>query len=241
MEDGNVFLQSYIRKHNEKFKREAIDPTDAHIPLSPEDRIDKQIRWEVSRRLSATLVLHYNKIMFILEETPLTRKLAGSYVLVCEYPSGEVEIEHNGVTLPYRIFDKMRRIHQPEVVDSKRLSAALDLARKIQESSPHARKRNKDAPVRVDNVQSIFDPPEQKMNWSPSSIDPGGSTILRTVSRQRSFSYKSFRLVLNESEASRDAIGKKIEIKEHPDGRIEALYRGCALPFSWPAGFAWDE
>ena len=66
--------------------------------------------------------------MFILEPTPVAQGLARKKVDVCEYPDGRLEIRHEGEVLPYRVFDKMRRVNQAPVVDNKHLDAALALA-----------------------------------------------------------------------------------------------------------------
>jgi transposase len=238
MEEGNIFLQCYMTKHNARFAREPLDPLDAHTPLSDTDRIDKLIRYEVSRRLTASLVVHNNKVMFILEDTPLARKVAGSYVLVCEYPNGEVEIEFDGIPLPYRTFDKLRRVRQPEVVDSKRLGAALEFARMIQEANPHVTKRNNDAPVRIGGVKSVFDLGALEPRSVPAITKTHPDSVLRTVSKQRSFSYKGVRFVLDETELTRCLIGQSVEIKENPDGDFDVLYEGSALPYSWPSALS---
>lgn len=87
--------------------------------------------------------------MFILEPTPVALGLARKKVDVCEYPDGRLEIQHEGEALPYRIFDKMRRVNQASVVDNKHLDAALALAHAIQQVQPHHAKRNNHEPAQV--------------------------------------------------------------------------------------------
>ena len=61
--------------------------------------------------------------MFILEPTPVAQGLARKKGDVCEYPDGRLESQHEGEVLPYRVFDKMRRVNQAPVVDNKHLDA----------------------------------------------------------------------------------------------------------------------
>ena len=75
---------------------------------------------------------------------------------MCEYPDGRLEIQHEGTALPYRMFDKMRRVNQAAVVDNKHLDAALALARVIQQAQPHHAKRNNNEPARTAQPVGIF-------------------------------------------------------------------------------------
>src|SRR3546814_5261430 len=84
--------------------------------------------------------LHYNKALFILDPTEISRPLAGKRVDVCEYPDGRLEICHWGHVLPYRVFDKIRQVNQAAIVENKHLDAALAMAKAMQEMLPPARK-----------------------------------------------------------------------------------------------------
>jgi hypothetical protein len=94
--------------------------------------------------------------MFILEPSPASQALARKKVDVCEYPDGRLEIQHEGTALPYRMFDKMRRVNQAAVVDNKHLDAALALARTIQQVQPHHTKRNNNEPARTAQSAGVF-------------------------------------------------------------------------------------
>ena len=66
-----------------------------------------------------------NKVLFLLEPTEITRLLARQRVTVIDYPDGRLAIRHNGVDLPYRTYDKLRRVTHAAIVENKRLSEAL--------------------------------------------------------------------------------------------------------------------
>lgn len=156
IEQANTFLPSYMARHNQRFARPAVDPRDLHRPLAPHENIEAEMVWREQRTVTASLTLHYNKAMFILEPNPVSSALARKRVEVCEYPDGRVEIRHEGNALPYRVFDKMRRVNQTAIVDNKHLDAALEMARLIQEAAPHHRKRNNSEPARTSQSFGVF-------------------------------------------------------------------------------------
>lgn len=137
IEDANKFVSSYVQKHNLKFARPPFDPVDAHRPVSDDDHVDDVVRWEETRKVTKSLSVHYNKVMFILDDSPFARTAIGKLVTVCDFPDGRVEIQHEGVSLPYQTYDKLRRVSQAEVVGSKRLGAALETAKALQEAQGH--------------------------------------------------------------------------------------------------------
>jgi hypothetical protein len=156
IEQANAFLPSYMARHNQRFAKPAVDPRDLHRPLAPHENIEAEMVWREQRTVTASLTLHYNKAMFILEPNPVSSALARKRVEVCEYPDGRVEIRHEGNALPYRVFDKMRRVNQTAIVDNKHLDAALEMARLIQEAAPHHRKRNNSEPARTSQSFGVF-------------------------------------------------------------------------------------
>ena len=115
--------------------------------------------------------------MFILEPTPVAQGLARKKVDVCEYPDGRLEIQHEGEVLPYRVFDKMRRV-EVLVVDHRCLvHAALALAHAIQQVQPHHAKRNNNEPARTAQPGGVFK--------APSPVPPGPKLDRRKLGNQR--------------------------------------------------------
>lgn len=108
--------------------------------------------------MTAALTLHYNKALFILDPTEISRPLVGKRVEVCEYPDGRLEIRHGVHALPYRMFDKIGHVNQAAIVDNKHLDAALAMAKAMQELLP-PRKRNNNAPCRRSQGSHLFPSP----------------------------------------------------------------------------------
>ncbi len=152
VERANATLQDRLAKA-------PFDPRDLHRPLAIHENLEAEMVWREQRTVTGALTLHYNKAMFILEPSPVAQGLARKKVDVCEYPDGRLEIQHDGEVLPYRVFDKIRRVNQAPVVDNKHLDAALALAHAIQQVQPHHAKRNNNEPARTAQPASVFKAP----------------------------------------------------------------------------------
>jgi len=156
--EANAFLPGYMARHNQRFAKAPFDPRDLHRPLAPHDDLRRQLVWREWRTVTQALALHYNKAMFILEPTEISRPLAGKQVEVCEYPDGGLEIRHGEHALPYRMHDKIRQVNQAAIVENKHLDAALTMAKLMQEQLP-PRKRNNNEPKRRSQPTHLFPPP----------------------------------------------------------------------------------
>jgi hypothetical protein len=107
---------------------------EAHRPLQEsDDELDDIFARQKTRKVSKALTLQYDKVVYLIESSSSTNRLVGKNVMVYDYPDGTVSIKHCGNALPYKIFDKLRQVNQAEVVDNKRLGAALAVAKRSQE------------------------------------------------------------------------------------------------------------
>lgn len=156
--EANRFLADYMARHNQRFAKAPFDPRDLHRPLALHDDLRAEMVWREQRTVTGALTLHYNKMLFILEPTEISRPLAGKRVNVCEYPDGRLEIRHGDDVLPYRVFDKIRQVNQAAIVENKHLDAALAMAQAMQEMLP-PRKRNNNEPSRRAQPMHMFPGP----------------------------------------------------------------------------------
>ncbi|GAM01848.1 ISNCY family transposase [Sphingomonas parapaucimobilis] len=187
IEEANTFLPSYLLRHNAQFACPPADPRDAHRPLAAHENVEAEMVWRVERSVTGALALHYNKAMFILEPTPLARTLARKRVHVCEFPDGRIEVRHGEVVLPYRVYDKMQRVNQAEIVENKRLGAALAMAQALQSANPHHRQRNNNAPARSSQSVGVFATPRVVLDDGRLGNEPSkrrGRPPLPRVKRQ---------------------------------------------------------
>lgn len=104
--------------------------------------------------IAHSLTLLYDKVMFILEESEITKELPRKRMTVCDYPDGRLEIEYQGVVLPYRTFDKIREVNRAAIVENKRLGPVLEM---IAEKQKHRQvTRSKRTPKRRGQGKNIF-------------------------------------------------------------------------------------
>lgn len=155
---ANAFLPAFMAKHNDRFAVEPYNPKDLHRPLAMHEDLDATMVWREKRTVTSALTLHYNKMIFILEPNAISRELVRKQVSVCEFPDGRLEIRHEGTALPYRVFDKLRRVNQAAIVDNKHLSEVLAVAREMQALRAPG-KRNNDEPTRRAQPQHMFPTP----------------------------------------------------------------------------------
>jgi hypothetical protein len=122
---ANDFLGRFLFQYNSKFGKEPLDKVDSHRSISDNLNMNDAMAWKEERTVSNNLTLQYDKILFMLEPSPLTRPLARQRVTVIDYPDGTLAIKHCGMSLPYRIFDKLQKVDQAAIVENKRLGSVL--------------------------------------------------------------------------------------------------------------------
>jgi NADPH:quinone reductase-like Zn-dependent oxidoreductase len=101
--------------------------------------------------VTQNLTLHYDRMMLILEPTPLARGLVRKKVEVVNYPDGRFAVQFNGRSLPFRTFDKIRTVQPGAIVDNKRLSAVLAMVKARQAEYEPKRQRGHVARQRPPN------------------------------------------------------------------------------------------
>jgi transposase len=156
-EAGNAFLPGFMARHNARFAKPAAQAgVDAHRSLAAHDDLDTAFSWQEERRVSQRLTLQYDKMVFLLDPNETTRKVAGQRVRIFDYPDGRLAIRHQGLDLPYTIFDQVRQVEQGAVVEHKRLDAVLACIREQQLRHPERQRRS--GPRRRGQTDSLFGP-----------------------------------------------------------------------------------
>ena len=155
---ANAFLPAFMERHNARYAVEPFNAKDLHRPLAIHEDLETTMVWRQARTVSASLTLLYNNVIFILHPSELSHSAIRKQVMVSEYPDGRIEIRHQGALMPYRIFDKKRRVNQVAIVDAKHLTAALTMVREMQAQRPPP-KRNGRGPSRTALPASIFHAP----------------------------------------------------------------------------------
>ena len=129
---ANALMPSFIEAYNHKFAKVPRNPHDAHRPLRPEEDLDLILAWRELRKVSQNLLLHYERKLYVLVDTPDNRRLIGKYVEVFQYPDGRIEIRVAGRALPYSLYINSGTIEQGAIVENKRLGHALQVLQAAQ-------------------------------------------------------------------------------------------------------------
>lgn len=107
-------------------------PISSGRPLRPEEDLDLIFAWRELRKVSQNLLLHYERKLYVLVDTPDNRRLIGKYVEVFQYPDGRIEIRVAGRALPYSLYINSGLIDQGAIVENKRLGHALQVLQAAQ-------------------------------------------------------------------------------------------------------------
>jgi transposase len=128
-EAANAYAPSFIADFNRRFGKPPRSDHDAHRALHVDENLRQILAYRVPRKVSNALTVQYDRVMYLLDDTPVSRALMHEYV---EYPDGVIEVQAGGGALPYRQYDRITRIDQGAELENKRLASALQVARQIQ-------------------------------------------------------------------------------------------------------------
>ena len=176
IEAANAYAPEFIADFNSRFGKQPRNPKDMHRPLADHENLDGAMCRKEVRTLSQSLTLRYDKVLFILDPTEISRPLAGKKVVVCDYPDGRLEIMHESFTLPYRTFDTLRSVHRAEVVENKRLDDMLSVVAELQ--AGREQQRSKSGPRRTGQTDHMFGIPDgsQGNGYQKRGRKPGRRT-----------------------------------------------------------------
>ena len=130
--EANAYTPSFMAAYNARFAKPPKSEFDAHRPLRADEDLERLFTWRELRKVTKSLTVQYDRVLYLLEDTIANRKLIGRYLEVWEYPDGRIEIRSDGVSLPCVPYDRLSHIDQGAVVEHKRLSHVLQLAQVLQ-------------------------------------------------------------------------------------------------------------
>src|SRR4051794_23977818 len=151
IEAANDWLPGFIDTYNKRFGQAPANAKNLHRPLTVTDDLDEVLAWREVRTVTKNLTLHYDRMMLLLEPSPFVLGLVRKKVEGVSYPDGRFAVQFDGVSLPFRVFDKTQTVQPGEIVENKRLGAALALVKQMQDAYPHQRKRHHPARQRPPN------------------------------------------------------------------------------------------
>ncbi len=155
MQHGNAFLPAFMADYNARFAKVPFNDKDLHRPMQPRDRLDEAFTWRAERTLSQSLTLQYDNLLFMIEPSEFAQAAIGRRVEVVDFPEGRLEVRYKGRSMPYRTFDKLRRVTETAVLENKRLGGLLTLIRESQQTQPPGMRTSK-GPKRRDQTKHMF-------------------------------------------------------------------------------------
>ena len=174
--------------YNRRFAKAPRHDFDVHRPLETDDDLTAFFTWREPRRVSKSLTVQYDKVLYLIEDNELSRRAIGKYIEVWHYPDGHKELRLNGAVLPYSTYDRLQEIDQGAIVDNKRLGRTLEFIKLVQD------KRDKRLvplhPGRHDHRQScsmghIEQRRQRMLNHMVRIAESAGSGVKQTTQRLR--------------------------------------------------------
>jgi len=133
MAAANAYTPCFIADYNRRFAKPPRDDWNAHRPVRQDEDLELIFTHRVKRRISHVLTLQYDKVIYLIGDTPLSRQFIGKYIDVYEYPDGRIELRASETSLPYTTYDRLPEIRQGAIVENKRLGHALQIAQVLQQ------------------------------------------------------------------------------------------------------------
>lgn len=142
IEAANAFLPGFMERYNARFAKVPRRADNLHRALNVEpDRLRDIFCLRDERYVGQQLALSYERKRIILQETEITRGLAGKYVDTYEFADGRLDIRWKGISLPYSAFDKDQRVTHAAITENKHLSAVLEHIKAEQDKAPPKKRR----------------------------------------------------------------------------------------------------
>ncbi|HID4044769.1 TPA: ISNCY family transposase [Pluralibacter gergoviae] len=142
MEAANAFAEAYIADYNRRFGKEPRHDFDVHRVVEHDEDLDLIFTVREHRKVSKSLTIQDDKMLYLLEDSELSRRAIGKYIDVYHYPDGRKELRLNGETPPYSTYDRLSEVDQSEIVDNKRLARALEFISLVQSKRDNTRSQS---------------------------------------------------------------------------------------------------
>lgn len=159
IEEANLWLDGFIEDYNRRFAKPAKRQQDVHRPIyETQDELYDIFSWQLTRQVSKSLTLQYDRVKYMLSNTADHEHLIGKNVMIYDYPDGSIDIKHLGKSLEFTAFDHLEVIRQGEIVENKRLGEVLKFAMTEQErleNEGQRERRKSDSPRRQEQQRQM--------------------------------------------------------------------------------------
>ena len=99
-EAANAFAPHFIADFNARFAKPPRRDFDAHRPVHADEDLDLIFTWRMQRKVSLSLTLQHERIIYLLKDTAANRRLIHHYIDVYEHPDGRIELCKRGLITP---------------------------------------------------------------------------------------------------------------------------------------------
>lgn len=117
-EEGNKYLEEYIKEHNNFFTVAAARSEDVHRPVTGEE-LDKAFCYKTERKLTKNLEISYSGRILQIQVKEFGYALRGAKVTVEEKLEGQINITYQGKELEYK--ELLVKDHQGNVKNKKEI------------------------------------------------------------------------------------------------------------------------
>jgi len=124
IEEANIFLPSYLERHNKRFGKTPASFFNANRKLDQNQNLDQILCCKEQRKISKNLEVHYKNKIYQIQAPNRVNRLRGASVQVIEEMYGKVSIQYKGELLEYVLYEEFNE--QPKVVDHKELISHWD-------------------------------------------------------------------------------------------------------------------
>ncbi len=124
--------------YNRRFGKAPRHDFDVHRPLETDDDLTAFFTWREPRRVSKSLTVQYDKVLYLIEDNELSRRAIGKYIEVWHYPDGRKELRLNGLSFPTPPMIAFRKSTRA-IVDNKRLGRTLEFIKLVQDKRDNNR------------------------------------------------------------------------------------------------------
>ncbi len=153
-EAANAYAPHFVADFNARFAKPPRRDFDAHRPVRVDEDLDLIFTWRLQRKVSLSLTLQHERIIYLLKDTAANRRLIHRYIDVYEYPDGRIELRAEGGNMPYERYDRLPQVDTAAIVENKRLSLALQAAMVIRAQRDSRRKSS--SPSRTNQGQAPY-------------------------------------------------------------------------------------
>ncbi|HHQ6721975.1 TPA: ISNCY family transposase [Serratia fonticola] len=142
MDEANAFAEAYITDYNRRFGKVPRHDFDVHRAVEHDEDLNLIFSVRESRKVSKSLTLQYDKMLYLIEDSEFSRRAIGKYIEVYHYPDDTKELRLNGSALPYSTYDRLSEIDQGAIVDNKRLGRTLEFISLVQSKRDNTRSQS---------------------------------------------------------------------------------------------------